>query len=558
VQGEKVDHRSDIFSLGVVLYEMITGHLPFKGDYDAAVTYSIINETPEPLARYKSDVPEDIQRMVSKALEKDVETRYQHIDDLLADIRRVGREKKATAEPRPSIAVLPFVDMSPQKDQEYFCDGMAEELISGLTRLDGLNVAARTSALQLKKRGYDIAEIGKRLKVQTVLDGSIRKAGDRLRISAQLVNVADGYHLWSAKYDRDMDDIFAIQDEISLTIVDKLKVRLLGEERSRLTKRDTENQEAYNLYLKGRYFWNRRYEGGLQKAIEHFQQAIEKDPGFALAYSGLADGFAMLGTYSFLPSKKAFTMAKNAALKALEIDDSLAEAVTSMAYINMFYDWDWEVAESGYKRAIEFDPHYASAHEWYGMLLGITGRYDESIDEMKNALVLDPLGLIINAMTGWAYHCLEQYDEAIEHYNKTIEMDPNFTLAYFFRGFAYIKKSMYQESIRSQQKFVELTGGSQTAVGALGFSYASSGDSDKAYEILDRLNKLATKKHVSPIYISLIHEALGEKEQALENLERAFLEREPFVILINCWHMFESLTSDPRHAELLRKLKLDK
>ncbi|UCC80165.1 MAG: protein kinase [Candidatus Zixiibacteriota bacterium] len=560
VRGEKVDHRSDIFSLGVLLYEMLTGKLPFKGDYMAGVVYSIINEIPEMLDRHRPDISGEFQKIVDGALEKDLEIRYQQIDDLMTDLKKCqsGQVLETPLKHYPSIAVLPFRDMSQQKDQEYLCDGVAEDIINALTHLEGLRVVARTSAFSYRGRDIDIREIGRKLNVQSLLEGSIQKTGDRLRITAQLINVSDGYHIWSEKYDRRLEDVFAIQDEISLNIVDRLKVRLLGEERAKLVKRGTSNQEAYMLYLKGRYFWNRRYEGGLQKAIEHFQQAIGKDPGFALAYSGLADGFAMLGTYSFLPPKKAFTMAKNAALKALEIDDSLPEAVTSLAYVNMFYDWDWEAAECGYKRAIELDPYYASAHEWYGMLLAITGRYDESIVEMSKARDLDPLGLIINAMLGWTYQCLEQYDDAIEQYQKTIEMDPNFTLAYFFCAVAYIRKSMYEEAIIASRKFVDLTGGSQSAMGVLGFSYASSGDSVKAHEILDRLKGLSVKMHVSPFYTGLIHGELNENDTAFEHLEKACEDREPFLVLIRCWHLIENLRSDERYYQLLKKIGLDK
>jgi TolB-like protein/Tfp pilus assembly protein PilF len=533
LKSEKVDHRSDIFSLGVLLYEMLTGQLPFKGDYTAGVVYSIINEIPEMLDKHRSDISGGFQVIIDRALEKDPEKRYPDIDSLLADINNLssGLELFKPKTGRPSIAVLPFRDMSAQRDQEYLCDGMAEDIINGLTHLEGLQVVARTSAFSFRGRDIDIREIGRKLNVQSLLEGSIQKTGDRLRITAQLINVSDGYHIWSERYDRRLEDVFAIQDEISLNIVDRLKVRLMGEERAKLVKRGTVNQEAYMLYLKGRYFWNRRYEGGLQKAIEHFQQAIEKDPGFALAYSGLADGFAMLGTYSFLPSKKAFTLAKNAALKALEIDGSLAEAITSLAYVRMFFDWDWPAAETGYKRAIDLDPYYASAHEWYGMLLAIVGRYDESMDEMSKARELDPLGLIINAMLGWAFQCVEQYDD--------------------------IRKSMHAEAIESLQKFVDMTGGSQSAIGALGYSYASSGDSVKAHEILNRLNELSEKMHVSPFYTGLIHGALDEKDTAFEHLERAYMDREPFLILIKCWHLIDNLRSDERYSELLIKLGLD-
>jgi tetratricopeptide (TPR) repeat protein len=419
-------------------------------------------------------------------------------------------------------------------------------------------VVARTSAFSFRGRDIDIREIGRKLNVQTLLEGSIQKTGDRLRITAQLINVSDGYHIWSERYNRELEDVFAIQDEISLAIVDNLKVRLLGEERAKLVKRGTVNQEAYLLYLKGRYFWNRRYEGGLQKAIEYFQQAIEKDPGFALAYSGLADGFSMLGTYSYLPPKKAFGMAKKVAMKALEIDGSLAEAVTSLAYISMFFEWDWPAAESGYKQAIDLNPNYATAHEWYGILLTITGRLDESMEKMKRARELEPLDLVINTLVGWASYMARQYDEAIEQYLKVVEMDPNFSLVYFFLGGVYVGSSKFAEAVKSNHKLVELTGGSILSIGVLGYSYGMLGDRDKALEILSQMNELSKERYVPSFYISMIHVGLGDKDQALKHLEKAYLNRDSFVALILHWHIFDMLRSDARFNELLKKMDLDK
>jgi serine/threonine-protein kinase len=560
VRGKKVDHRSDIFSLGVLLYELLTGLLPFKGDYTAGVVYSIINEVPEMLDRQKSGVPGGFQAIIDSALEKDPKIRYQQVDDLMSDLRKCqsGQVLERPSKHYPSIAVLPFRDMSAQKDQEYLCDGVAEDIINALTHLEGLQVVARTSAFSFRGRDIDIREIGRKLNVQTLLEGSIQKTGDRLRITAQLINVSDGYHIWSERYNRELEDVFAIQDEISLAIVDNLKVRLLGEERAKLVKRGTVNQEAYLLYLKGRYFWNRRYEGGLQKAIEYFQQAIEKDPGFALAYSGLADGFSMLGTYSYLPPKKAFGMAKKVAMKALEIDGSLAEAVTSLAYISMFFEWDWPAAESGYKQAIDLNPNYATAHEWYGILLTITGRLDESMEKMKRARELEPLDLVINTLVGWASYMARQYDEAIEQYLKVVEMDPNFSLVYFFLGGVYVGSSKFAEAVKSNHKLVELTGGSILSIGVLGYSYGMLGDRDKALEILSQMNELSKERYVPSFYISMIHVGLGDKDQALKHLEKAYLNRDSFVALILHWHIFDMLRSDARFNELLKKMDLDK
>jgi len=566
-QGMEVDQRSDIFSFGVVLYEMITSQLPFTGEHEAAVIYSIVNETPEPLARYKADAPEELQRIVGKAMEKSREIRYQHVDDLGADLRRLRKELESEAlkqetseiERRPSIAVLPFTNLSADKEQEYFCDGMAEEIINVLTRLESLRVVARTSAFAFKGKHEDIRGIGRKLNVETLLEGSVRKAGNRLRISAQLINVADGYHLWSEKYDRDLEDVFAIQDEISQAIVDKLKVRLLGAEKAKLVKRHTDDLEAYNLYLKGRWFWNRRTEAGLKKAIEYLKQAIERDPSYVLPYTGIADCYNILGWYGYLPPKKAFPRAKAAAEKSLEMDDTLAEAHTSLAAVREFYDWDWLAAEREYKRAIERNPSYAPAHHRYAEYLSYMGRHEESIAEVKRAKELDPLSLIINAVVGEVYYFARQYDQAIEASQRVIEMDPNFVVAHFLLAFPYAQKAMYNEAIAEAQKAMDLAGGGiPLFVAQLGTIYSYSGKRDEAKKVLDELYELSKHRYVSPFYTALIYVGLGQKDQAFEWLEKAHEEHDHPLETLKVDPMLDSVRSDPRYTALLKKMGLEK
>jgi len=448
--------------------------------------------------------------------------------------------------------------LSADKEQEYFCDGMAEEIINALTQVEGLHVVARTSAFFFRGKEIDIREIGKKLNVETVMEGSVRKAGNRLRITAQLVNVVDGYHLWSERYDREIKDVFAIQDEISLAIVDKLKVKLLKEEKDKLVKRFTDNQEAYNLYLKGRYFWNRRYEGGLQKGIECFQQAINKDPLYALAYAGIADCYILLGYFGWLPPKEAYPRARVAAKKALEIDDTLAEAHTSMGWIRTFYDWDWAAAEDEFKRALDLSPNYATGHEWYGVSLAPMRRFDEGTVSLKRALELDPLSLMINSVYGLGLYWERRYNEALDQYHKTVEMDPNFSLVYLFLGWAYSAKAMWEEAIVASTKFVTLSQGSPFGVGTLGSVYGMSGQRYEALKMLDRLNELSQERYVSSFYRAIIYMGLGEKDQAFEYLEKAYLERESWMATLGTFPLLDSLRSDPRVTALLKKMGLEK
>jgi eukaryotic-like serine/threonine-protein kinase len=559
VQGMEVDQRSDIFSFGVVLYEMITGQLPFKGEHEAAIIYSIINETPEPLARYKANAPEELQRIVDKTLEKNREMRYQQIDELRADLKKLSKGVESPLKKQlPSIAVLPFTNLSADKEQEYFCDGMAEEIINALTQVEGLRVVARTSAFSFRGKEIDIREIGRKLNVETLLEGSVRKVGGRVRITAQLINVNDGYHLWSERFDRDLADVFAIQDEISMSIVDKLKVNLLKEEKAKLVKRYTDDPEAYSLYLKGRYFWNRRYEGGLQKGIECFQQAIDKDPLYALAYVGIADCYNQFGLWSFLHPKEAYPKAKVACTKALEIDDSLAEAYASLGWIKTFYDWDWAEAEKAFKRGFKLNPNYAAAHYFYGLYLSITGNGVEAIAEVKKSVELDPLCLAHNAVLGISLCWWRQYDEAIEQLHKTLEMDQNFALTYFFLGLTYAGKQRWKEAIVSLQKSVNLWQGSPIAVGYLGFAYGMSGQDDEALSMLDQLSKLSQQRYVSSLYKALIYGGLGKKDQAFVYLDKAYDERDSWMVSLKTASFMDTFRSHPRYEALIKKMGLEK
>jgi TolB-like protein/Tfp pilus assembly protein PilF len=454
--------------------------------------------------------------------------------------------------------VLPFEDLSPEQDQAYFCDGIAAELINRLTNIENLKVPARASSFSFKGKELDVQEIGEKLDVNFLLVGSLQKAETRLRITAELVKVSDGYPLWSEKYEGNMEDFFALQDEISLAIVDSLKVKLLGREKAKLIKRYTENIEAYNLYLKGRFFWNKREREDLEKSIEYFQEAIEKDPTYALAFSGLADAYNILGDNQHVPPSEAFPKAKAAALKALELDNSLAEAHTSLAFILDNYEHDFEKAEKEYQLSIELKPGYATAHHWYAWHLAYLGRHEEAIKEILRARELDPLSPRINANVGYLFYFARKYDRAFEELKKSIELFPEHLANYNITGQVYAKMGRYGEAISSYEHLYELVGVRGDLSTWLAYIYSLSGKRGEAQKKLSNIIEYSKQNFVPPISIARVYVGLGEKEEAFFWLEKGYSQNDARLIYLKIDPTFDPLRSDPRYTQLLRKIELEK
>ena len=561
--GERLDHRTDLWSLGVVMYEMLAGKVPFRAESAQAVLYAIANRSPEPLMTIRPDVPAGIRRVVQRALERSPADRYQSADEMLADlgtpISTATRTKAvSTGQERavPSIAVLPFVDMSPQRDQEYFCEGMAEELINALSALKHLRVAARSSSFKFKGAALDATEIGAQLKVRSILEGSVRKAGNRLRITAQLVDTAGGFHLWSERYDRSIDDVFAVQDEIARAIVDKLKVNLLRGAAAPLVRQGTEDVDAYNAYLKGRYYWNRRHAGGFQKAMQAFQEAIDKDPEFALPFSGLADSWNILAFYGYVPPAVGFPKAKAAAQKALALDDNLAEAHTSLAWATAFFDWDWRTAEREFQRALQLNPDYGTAHLWYAFFLSAMGRSEEGRHELRRAQRAEPLSMMTNAAASFFMYLHRDFDRGIEEAQRALELDPSFGAAHSFLANNYAMKGRFDEALQACHTASDLLERLPSVDAWAAYCHARAGNEAKALEMLAQLSDPSQKRYVSPYHLAMICVGLRRLDEAIEWLVKGYEIRDNWMVYLNIDPMFDEVRADPRYATLLMKVGL--
>jgi len=560
--GAPATIASDMYSVGVVLYHLVTMQYPVAGEniFDIAAAHERGDITP--LSDRRPELPESFTRVVERALERDPARRYRSCGALLQDLVNSLELESASATRMtparrraeiPSMAVLPFVSLGPDQDLEYFCNGLAEEILTALGKVAGLRVASRTSSFGVKQTDTDIRSICRQLEVEAVLEGTVRKAGDRVRITAQLVSAEDGCHLWSEGYVRDVADVFAVQEEIAQSVVDRLKVSVTGISREPLIRRHTDNQRAYHSYLKGRFYWLRRYHGGLQAALEHFQQAIEEDAGYALAHAGVADAYAIIGLYSLQRPRTAFARALAAAERALAIDPDLPEAHTSVALVSLA-DWDWAQAARQFARALELDSSQAIARIYWSWLMVLQGDIAGAVDQARTAQESEPLSPLVNGSVAHTFYLAKRYDEAIAECEKSLEIDPNFILAIHVKGMCLALQRRLAEAVTIGERAVSMSGGAPFYLGVLGHYYARSGETDKVRQIVEQLNRLAGERYVPPHCFAYIHAGLNELDRAFEWQSKAYDDgASPFNYLSP---LIENMQSDARHSAELHRMQL--
>jgi serine/threonine protein kinase/tetratricopeptide (TPR) repeat protein len=605
IQGGEVDARSDIFSFGVVLYEMLTGKLPFRGEHEAAMMYSIVNEEPIPVEKFVPDISSELIHVLNRALEKDPEERYQNVHEMLIDLRRLKKEtsrvvRRALDESHQmdsdvpvtkrtstywrwiiacafvaffavgmfvifqkkekihSLAVLPFVNVAVDPDVEYLSDGITESIINSLSRLRSLRVVPRSTVFRYKGKDMDATDAARDLNVQALLTGKVVKREDDLVLQIELVDAVRQSQIWGEHYTRKVEDLVDVQKDIVNQVTNRLELRLTGEENERLSHNVTSSKEAYQLFLMGRYQWNKRSEEGTRKSVECFEKAIEKDPLYAMAYVGLADAYIILGDWKVLPPKESYPKARTAAQKALHIDDRLGEAHTSRAMVAFEYGWNWKEAEKEFKRALELNPTYATAHQWYSEFLASQGRLDEAMKEILRAQELDPLSLIISAEIGYVYYCYRNYDQSIEQCRKILEMEPDFLPAHYLLFSAYLMKKMNNNFFKEILAVRTLEGGSKRDMDEAESAYRKSGVEGFTLWNIEYFKRLKKDRYIDPIDFSYLYNTLGNKDSTFAWLDRAYKNRSRNLVYIIAHPEFETIKADPRFVALVRKVGLER
>ena len=553
-----LDGRSDLYSLACVIYETLAGEPPFAGASARAVMAQHLSEAPPPLRARRPDAPAAVEQALARALAKDPADRFATVAQFVAALEATDAPGAAPAlvGKTRSLAVLPFVNGSADPENEYLCDGVTDELINALTKVEGLRIASRTSVFALKGKPQDIRAIGALLGVSAVLEGTVRKAGERLRITVQLTAADDGRNLWSERYDRLLDDVFAVHDEIARTIVSTLRTTFLADIADPTPRRYTDNVQAYSLYLKGRFCWNKRSQEGVREAIAYFEQAIDHDPGYALAYSGLSDSYGLQVDYRGVPVTEGYKLARRYALKALELDDTLPEAHTSLAWVQFAYDWDWAAAERSYRRALELNPAYATGHHWYSFVLLVTGQADQALVEAHTALELDPSSLSIRRGLGWLYYYTRRYEAAVYHLRRAIAMNPTSEDTYRILGLVLTQQGAYDEAERAFREAITLSPELSYATAGVAHVLALRGRRREAEALLAQLEARARDHYVSPVAFCIVHLGLRNTDQVFTWLERAYQDRRGWLTYLKVDPMLDVVKDDPRFAEFVKRMKL--
>ena len=561
IEGKVVDGRADLYALGALFYEMLAGRRPFTAVGAAPLVNAILNERPQPLTRVRPVAPR-LETLVARLLEKDPARRPPSAREVIAELKApdskaslAGTAPAAAGSAIRGLVVLPLENLSGDPEQEFFADGMTEELIADLAQIQALRVISRTSAMRYKKTTKSLQEIGRELNVEAVVEGAVRRHADRVRITAQLIEVATDRHLWAKSYERDLKDVLALQGEVARAIAQEIRVKVTPEEEARLARSHVVDPRAYESYLRGRQHWNKRNDEGLLRSLEYFREAIERDPDWATARVGLADAYNVMGFYGTLPPGDCFPKAKIAATAALAMDDRLAEGYAALAYVQHYYEWDWSAADRSFLKALELNEGSAYIHLFYMNMLAAMGRHEESIRAVTRSYELDPLSMIIRAARAWAYYFARDLDNAVRYIEELMDREPDFSTAFLWAAPIYEVRGEYDKALRSATRGGEMTARNPWALSGMGRALVKLGRRSEAEAILAEMRDLASRRFVSPFDLALVAEALGLDDETFAQLDRGYEVRANMMVLLGVDPRWDRLRPDPRFGDIMKRMR---